>query len=51
MIVAGLYAVLWGKDKEMKQKIGEAEAIKPGEKNDLELQMPANANGNNHVAG
>ncbi|KDP23359.1 hypothetical protein JCGZ_23192 [Jatropha curcas] len=44
LIVAGLYAVLWGKDKEMKLKvIEEIEARK--QINDLELQLPAKSNG------
>ncbi|EEF50001.1 WAT1-related protein At1g09380 [Ricinus communis] len=55
LIVAGLYAVLWGKDKEMKMKgIEDIEAIKQGggkeERGDLELQLPANSNGSNGPA-
>ncbi|KAF2307336.1 hypothetical protein GH714_026430 [Hevea brasiliensis] len=54
MIVAGLYAVLWGKEKEMKLKAIEAiEAWKEGgkeEKGDLELQLPANSNSRNAPA-
>lgn len=47
MIVGGLYAVLWGKDREMRLKsVEEIEAWKEcekQEKGDLELQLPANS--------
>ncbi|KAJ6737749.1 WAT1-RELATED PROTEIN [Salix viminalis] len=50
LIVAGLYAVLWGKDKELKEEIEETEAMKLGNKewnsHDLELQSHAISNGN-----
>lgn len=42
LVVGGLYVVLWGKDKEMKQTMVEKEVMKE----DMELQMPAsNSNG------
>ncbi|KAI6695426.1 hypothetical protein NL676_023136 [Syzygium grande] len=50
LIVAGLYSVLWGKDKEAKQaKVAEEmEAIvKCGEKEDLEMQLQEHRNGSN----
>ncbi|KAJ6775625.1 WAT1-RELATED PROTEIN [Salix purpurea] len=50
LIVAGLYAVLWGKDKELKEEIEETEVMKLGNKewnsHDLELQSHAISNGN-----
>ncbi|KAJ8752315.1 hypothetical protein K2173_003951 [Erythroxylum novogranatense] len=55
-IVAGLYAVLWGKDKEMKQKNIEAmkEIRAKEEKDDVELQLQvpvaATPNGDNYCA-
>ncbi|KAJ9180363.1 hypothetical protein P3X46_008621 [Hevea brasiliensis] len=45
MIVAGLYAVLWGKDKEMKLKAFEEIEARKEEKGDLEFQLPSNSNG------
>ncbi|KAJ4850849.1 hypothetical protein Tsubulata_047510 [Turnera subulata] len=53
LIVGGLYAVLWGKEKEMKQDIAAMEAVKLGEKegrekegkDDLEMQCNGNSNG------
>ncbi|OAY43934.1 WAT1-related protein At1g09380 [Manihot esculenta] len=47
LIVAGLYAVLWGKDKETKVKVFEEIEAWKGEKGDVELQLPANSYGNN----
>jgi len=50
LIVAGLYAVLWGKDKELKEEIEETKVMKIGNKewnnHDLELQLHAISNGN-----
>ncbi|KAB5556082.1 hypothetical protein DKX38_006991 [Salix brachista] len=49
LIVAGPYAVLWGKDKELKEEIEETEVMKLGNKewnsHDLELQSHAISNG------
>ncbi|XWS64428.1 hypothetical protein CRYUN_Cryun05aG0003100 [Craigia yunnanensis] len=53
LIVGGLYAVLWGKDREIKQKKGNeemGEVTKSSEKDDLELQLHPQAKGN-HEAG
>ncbi|CAK7340472.1 unnamed protein product [Dovyalis caffra] len=54
LIVAGLYAVLWGKDKESKTMIEEAKAVKTSNKecdnHDLEVQLPAISNGNSNAA-
>uniref|UniRef100_A0A2N9G722 WAT1-related protein n=1 Tax=Fagus sylvatica TaxID=28930 RepID=A0A2N9G722_FAGSY len=54
LIVLGLFAVLWGKNKEMKRinAIEEIEATKLHDglvKDDLELQMNAKSNGNHDV--
>ncbi|KAG5244624.1 hypothetical protein OIU77_018367 [Salix suchowensis] len=52
LIVAGLYGVLWGKDKELKEEIEETEVTKLGKKewnnHDLELQLNAISNGNSN---
>ncbi|KAJ6354293.1 hypothetical protein OIU76_003193 [Salix suchowensis] len=52
LIVAGLYAVLWGKDKELKEEIEETEVTRLGKKewinHDLELQSNAISNGNSN---
>jgi hypothetical protein len=54
LIVAGLYAVLWGKDKELKEEIEETKVMKLGNKewnnHDLELQLHAISNGNRNAA-
>ena len=53
MIVGGLYAVLWGKDREIKQMKGNEEigSEKDG-KEDLELQLhPQPQARGNHQAG
>ncbi|KAF7850306.1 hypothetical protein BT93_L5635 [Corymbia citriodora subsp. variegata] len=50
LIIAGLYSVLWGKDKEAKQANiteGMEAAVKNREKEDLELQFQAHGNGGN----
>ncbi|KAK9293098.1 hypothetical protein L1049_021083 [Liquidambar formosana] len=51
LIVVGLYAVLWGKDKEMKQRNNneETQGEKQEEKDDLELQIFGYSSGNLHV--
>ncbi|KAJ4850627.1 hypothetical protein Tsubulata_022197 [Turnera subulata] len=46
LIVLGLFAVLWGKDRELKPNFGDTEPVKPGnneEKLELELQLPADS--------
>ncbi|KAJ4839624.1 hypothetical protein Tsubulata_026019 [Turnera subulata] len=48
LIVLGLYAVLWGKDRELKPNFEETEPVKPVMKKeekqlDLELQLPVNS--------
>lgn len=57
LIVMGLYAVLWGKNKEMRLRIAfkNSESTKVDddgmvEKEDLELQLNAKSNANYHVA-
>ncbi|KAK3415990.1 WAT1-related protein At1g09380-like [Eucalyptus grandis] len=49
LIIAGLYCVLWGKDKEAKAKIAEEmeAAVMCREREDLELQLPSHRNGSN----